>query len=180
MATRRESIQLGLQWCVRMLRIAVRRAVIIGVLAGLFALAVIYTTRERVSDCSDVTPDQRAALAALIEPDASPTLGATASATCVDGEYSAPLTGYADTMEAATHQVEREGWVHDTNYIAFFDQLWRRCFRRTEPGMEQVQLTIDASRGGSVIAARVTAPENVQACELERRDESEIYPPRES
>ena len=177
MATTRESFEDAVRWIAKVLRIGLRRALVIGVLAGLFAVLVVVTTRETVSDCGDITAAQKEALDALSAADGVGGLRTSESARCIDGEFAAPLDGIAATMEPATAQVVDAGWQLDTEYIAFHRQLWRRCFHVDRPGWEQVQILLDASRGGGVVSARVTAPEGFDACELERRDTSLIYPP---
>ena len=177
MATTRESIQDAARWVLKVLRIGLRRAVIIGTLAGLFALLAFVTTRERVSDCGDVSSRQRAALSTLADSDTGRSFHTTEAARCRDGEYWAPIEGVADAMTRATEQLTSEGWELETEYIAFHRQTGRRCFRTDEPGWGQVQITVDATRGGAVHTVRATAPERADACELERREISEIYPP---
>ena len=177
MATTRESIEDGLRWMLNLLRIGVRRAVVLGVFVALFALAVVITTRERVSGCGDVTGEQKALLATLLEPDPGRTFVATEPARCLDGEYTTPIEGIDARMEEATEQLIGDGWVHQTDYIGYYRQLWRRCFRFGEPGWARIQITVDATRHGSVHTVRATAPEHVDACELERRETSDIYPP---
>ena len=160
-------------------RIGLRRAVVIGLCAGCFALLVIVTTRETVSGCDDVTDAQRGVLATLRDPDAALPFRTTEDARCREGEFSAPIVGLADEMEAATHELEAAGWRLETDYIAFHLQIWRRCFGNPLAGWERVQVTVDATRGGNVRSVRAIAPENVDACELERRETSDIYPPSE-
>ncbi len=43
-----------------LLKIGARRALILAFVVALFAIAVVVSTRETVSDCGDVTDDQRA------------------------------------------------------------------------------------------------------------------------
>lgn len=177
MATTQESIGDGVRWVLKLLRIGVWRALILGVFVAAFAAAVVLTSRDTVSDCGDVTDEQRELLAALAEPEPGRTFVATGRPRCVDGEFSAPLTGLPADMEEATRRLEGEGWILETTYIGYFRQQWRHCFQRDLAGWEAVQVTVDASRGGAVHTTVATAPENARACELERRDASRIYPP---
>lgn len=177
MATTRESIDDGLRWVGRVLRIAVRRAIVLGILAGLFALAVFLTTRERVSDCSEVSERQRADVHELRTADADRSFTVTEAARCTDGLFTAPVAGLPTTMEAASAQLERDGWERDTDFVPYFDQLWRRCFRFDGDRYVGVQLLVDASRRGVVREVRAVAPERADACELEQRDVSRIFPP---
>ncbi|MGI9609604.1 MAG: hypothetical protein ACR2NL_04845 [Acidimicrobiia bacterium] len=169
MATTRESIADLFRWCLEVLKTFTRRAIIFGVFAGLFAVAVIYTTRERVSECRDVTDGQRALLQSLGEPGPDRSFFAVGVAGCEQGLYSAPLEGVAETMEGATAQLIADGWSLEAEFVPFFDHLWRRCFSLGQPGWERVQITVDALRSGSVKTVQATALENVNACEREQR-----------
>ena len=177
MATTRESFEDGLRWVGRLLAVGLRRGTVLAVIFGLFALAVVFTTRESVSDCGDVTDAQRAALTSLLEREPTRTFVASDPARCVDGVYAAPIQGLAGEIDAVTAELEQQGWVAETNFTPAFQRLWRRCFRRDLPGWQRVQLLVEASRGGVVQTVRATAPEQGDACDLERRDESTIYPP---
>lgn len=180
MATTRESFEDAVRWVLRLLRIGLRRALTIGALVAAFAVAVVLTTRETVSDCGDVTDRQRTLMAVLADTGETASFRATGPARCVEGEFTAPVEGLASTMETATSQLTADGWVLEADYIAFYQQLWRRCFRSTEPGWERIQITVDATRGGAVQGVRATAPENVDACDLERRETSTIFPPSDA
>ena len=177
MATTRESIADGVRWVAELLKVGVRRGLILGVFVTLFAIAVVVTTRETVSDCSEVTDEQQVRLASLLEPEAGRSFVATEPARCIDGWFSSPLDGVADTMDEATDQLLAEGWVLEATYIGFYRQLWRHCFRRDVADWDDIQLTVDATRGGAVHTVSATAPEGVEGCELERRETSVIYPP---
>lgn len=177
MATTRESIHDAVRWTQKILLIGLRRAAVIGVFVGLFVLLAVVTTRERSSDCGSVSSQQRAVLSTLRDSNAGRSFHTTEPARCRDGEYSAPIEGVADEMTRATEQLTSEGWQLETEYIAFHRQTWRRCFRTDDPGWSRVQITVDATRGGAVHTVRATAPEDTIACELERRETSEIYPP---
>ncbi|MEM7288467.1 MAG: hypothetical protein AAF480_19145 [Actinomycetota bacterium] len=180
MATTRESVIDGLRWCAEILRIFTRRAAITAVFVAIFAAVVLYTTRERISDCSDVTAEQEEVLLGLRSVVAGRSFTAADDPGCVDGTYRAPLTGLPDTIEPATDLLLADGWQMETEFLPFFDQLWRRCFSLDRPGWERVQVNLDAIRAGDLIAASVIAPENGDACEAERREFSEIYPPADS
>ncbi len=177
MATTRECFEDGVRWVIELVRVGARRAVVLGLLVALFAAAVVISTRETVSDCGDVTDDQRARLASLIEAEAGRSFVTVGPARCVDGEYAAQVVGLAETMDRATDQLIAQGWVLETTYIGYYRQSWRRCFRRDAENWERVQIIVDATRGGAVRAVTASAPEGVDACDLERRDASEIYPP---
>ena len=177
MATTRESIADGVRWLFDLLKVGVRRGLILGFFVALFAVAVIVTTRETVSDCSDVTDEQRTRLASLLDDEPGRTFVATEPARCIDGWFSSPVEGLAGTMEEATDQLLAEGWVLEATYIGFYRQLWRHCFRRDLAGWEDVQITVDATRDGTVHTVSATAPEGAEGCELERRETSVIYPP---
>ena len=177
MATTRESIADGFRWCLGLLAVFVRRAIIFGVFAGIFAAAVIFTTRDRVPDCGDLTDPQQTALESLRESRPDRSFVATGPAVCDRGVHAAPLDGLAATMESATRQLIEDGWELETEFVPFFENLWRRCFSRAEPGWEQVQIEVDALRSGIVRIVRATALENVDACDLERREGSPYYPP---
>lgn len=176
MATTAESIQDGLRWIAGLLRIGLRRALILGVFVGLFAAAVVITTRERISDCSNVTVSQRALLDVLREPSTERSFQTSDVPACTDGQFSAPIDGIDGDMEMVTRQLQADGWVLETNYLPFFDLLWRRCFSFPAAGWEQIEITVDASRAGAVRIVRATAPESVEACDLERRDRSRNFP----
>ena len=180
MATTRESVVDGLRWCAKILRIFAKRAAITAVFVALFAAAVLYTTRERVSDCSDVTDEQEAALLELRGDAPGRSFTASDDPSCVDGIYRAPLAGFPATIEPASDQLLADGWEMETEFLPFFDQLWRRCFSFDRPGWERVQVNLDAIRAGDLIAASVVAPEDGDACEAEHREFSEIYPPADS
>jgi len=177
MATTRESFEDGIRWVGRLFAVGLRRGLVLGLIFGLFALAVVLTTRESVSDCGDVTDAQRAALTSLLEPEPTRSFVASEPARCVDGEFAAPISGLTGELDAVTAELEQQGWVVETDFTPAFQRLWRRCFRRDLPGWQRVQLLVEASRGGVVQAVRATAPEEGDACDLERRDESTIYPP---
>ena len=159
MATTRESIEDGFRWMLDLLKIGARRALILAFLVALFAIAVVVSTRETVSDCGDVTDDQRARLESLIEPESGRSFVASGPGQCVEGEFAAPVVGLAETMDEATEQLLNEGWVLETTYVPFFEQLWRHCFRRDLPGWERVQIFVDANRGGTVRTVTARAPE---------------------
>lgn len=177
MATTRESIRDGLDWTLRLLGVGARRAVIIGICAGLFAVAVLWTTRERVSDCGDVTDQQREVLAALVDGNGA-SIRVESSARCTEGEYAVPIVGLDGSMEMATASLIDDGFAQETEYIAYGRQVWRRCFSRAEDDWQNIQLIVDATRGGEVVGAKVVALEAGKACDPERRDVSTIYPPR--
>lgn len=178
MATTAESFRDTLRWTAGLLRTFVRRAVVFGAVAGLFALAVVLTTREKVSDCSGVTREQRALIDDLAEPSADRSFVASAPAECRDGLYLAPISGVATTMEAAGDQLVADGWSPTTNFVPYFDRLWRQCFRFAVGGWHRIEVIVEASRSGDDAVAFAVAPEGLDACERERRDESRIYPPR--
>lgn len=178
MATTQETIQDRLRWVGRMLRIAARRAVVIGVCVALFTLAVVVSTRERVSDCGDVTDTQRAGMAQLAEPSPDRSFRAVAEPACETGEFMARIERVAGDIEAATVQLVADGWQQETNFVSYLRNTWQRCFSFAGDGFEGVQVIVDAGRSGKVRATKVVAPENADACELERRETSRIYPPR--
>ena len=180
MATTRESILDGLRWCAKLLRIFAKRAAITGVIVAALATVVVFTTRERVSDCSRVTPAQDAVLAELTVPGSDRSFRATAEPRCVEGVFQSPLSGVPMTLESATAQLRADGWALETEFLPFFDQLWRRCFSIDTPGWERIQINIDAVRAGDVVSAAVIAPEEGDACEAERREFSDFYPPGDS
>ena len=176
MATTAESIRDGLRWVGGLVKIGVKRALIIGILAALFAGAVVITTRERSSDCSGITDEQRSLLDSLREPDPSRSFLALREPACSDGVFAVRLDGLADEMEAATDQLADDGWGLETNFLPFFQELWRRCFASDDPAWAAIEISIDASRSGTVREARAIAPEGLDACEAERRDRSPFYP----
>ncbi|MFK8026098.1 MAG: hypothetical protein AB8G26_19245 [Ilumatobacter sp.] len=178
MATTRESVHDGAAWFLRLLRVGVRRALVLTVIIAAFATLVVVTTRTRTSDCSDVTSEQRDAIASLAGDSATRSFRSADDARCSDGVFGAPIVGVADSMERATAQLADDGWEVETDYIAFALQLWRRCFSFDAPTWRGIQISVDADRGGAIETARAIAPENVEACELERREASRIYPPR--
>jgi len=60
-----------------------------------------------------------------------------------------------------------EGWVQQTEYMGYFVQAWRRCFRLEQPGWERVHIVVDADRGGAVRNVTAVAPEEGDACAVE-------------
>ena len=178
MATTQESIQDAVRWMGRLLVVGLRRGAVLALIFGVFAAAVVLTTRESVSDCGDVSEDQRAVLEALREAEPTRSFVATAPARCVDGEFMAPISGLSGTLDEVSVELEAQGWEAQADFVPAFQRLWRRCFRSQQPGWERVQVLVDATRGGLVRAVRATAPERGDACELEQRDASTIFPPK--
>ncbi len=178
MATTRESIEDGFVWLAGLLRIALRRALVLAVFLGAFAAAVVITTRDTVSDCSEVTEAQRARLSSLARPEPGRSFVADGDAGCRDGEFAVAVVGLPATITAATERLLDEGWLHETTYMGYHRQLWRHCLRRDAAGWESIHLLVDASCDGAMRSVSAVAPEGAAACDPERRDVSTIYPPR--
>lgn len=168
MATTAESFQDALRWIGRFLRMAARRAAVMAVLIVLFALAVWWTTRERVSDCGDVTVEQRVLLDSLLVPDEARRFRVATSASCVDGRYSAPVLGLSGEMESASAQLVADGLELDVEFIPFYQDRWRRCFRFPDPAFERIELNVWSNRAGEVEITEVVAPEDGDACDFLR------------
>lgn len=109
MATTRESIEDGVRWVLKVLRIGVRRAFTMAIFVALFAAAVVWTTRERVSDCSDVADSQRDVLASLLVEDPGRSFRAVSAAECVDGVFRSLIVGVDGEIDADHRSVGRGG-----------------------------------------------------------------------
>ena len=166
MATSAESFVDALRWVGRLLRVALRRAVIGSVLIALFVLAVWWTTRETYSDCGEVTAEQTTLLTSLQDASPDRSFRAESSPACVEGVFSAPIVGLGDDMEAATTILVEDHLELDREFLPFFYNEWRRCFRFADPGWEQIELNVRSDRSGRVHAVDATAPEMGNACEL--------------
>ena len=168
MATRAESFRDGLAWVGRLLVVTARRAAVLGVLVALFALATWWTTRERVSDCSDVTAEQVELIRSLRAPLAGYSFVVAEPPACRDGEFTAPVDGVDDDMEAASQALLDDGLALDGEFVPFFALEWRRCFRFPDPGWERIELEIGGRRSGVVDRIEVRAPETGDACDRRR------------
>jgi hypothetical protein len=155
-----------LRWVGRLLRVALRRAAIGAVLIAVFALAVWWTTRETYSDCGDVTAEQNGLLESLREPSPDRSFRAESRPACVQGVFSAPIVGLGDDMEAATTILLADRLELDREFLPFFYNEWRRCFRFADPAWERIELNVRSDRAGRVQAVDATAPEKGDACEL--------------
>lgn len=167
MATTAESFRDGLRWVGRFLRMAVRRAAIMAVLIALFVVAVWWTTRESVSDCGEITDEQRELMTSLGSTDEW-RFRVEGSASCVEGRYSAPVVGLSDDLETATAQLLADGLELDVEFIPFYQDRWRRCFRFPDPAFERIELNVWSNRAGEVDTTEVTAPEDGDACDFLR------------
>jgi hypothetical protein len=164
MATTAESVHDGLLWIARLLLVGLKRAAIIGVFVGLFALAVWATTKPSYSDCDDVTPQQRAQLESLREPSPPRNFLTSSEPRCRRGVFAASVSGLGADMETVTAALTAQEWIAQDDFLPYFHNSWVRCFRFSRPDWERIELNVVANRAGEVRTVEASAPENRAAC----------------
>jgi hypothetical protein len=164
-ATTAESIEDAIAWMARFARMAARRALMGAALIVLFVAAVLWTTRDVVSDCSDVTVAQKERVTLLRDGSASDGFGPTSDGACLAGEFIAPLDGIEGDIESMTNSLEERGFVQVAEFIPLFDNSWWRCFRHDGQEWRDLDVRIRADRLGVVSNVEILAPEKGRPCE---------------
>jgi hypothetical protein len=161
-ATTRESVHDGIVWLRDLVLVWLRWGVVLGLVFGLFGLALWLTRGEDFGDCGDVPSEQRAALESLGA--AADGVAFAAPPRCRRGVFAAEVVVDDDRSSVMVDALGEAGWTARARFLPLSYDLDVRCLRTSRAEWSDLELNVVAGRDGRILRVEARAPGTETPC----------------